>query len=78
MPGLIDAHIHVVLTEVNIRLLSDVPLTLAAAQASVSMRAMLMRGFTTLRDTGGADWASRRRWSRVCSWDRGCSLRGRH
>ena len=56
MPGLIDAHIHVVLTEVNIRLLSDVPLTLAAAKASVSMRAMLMRGFTTLRDTGGADW----------------------
>ncbi|HVC63335.1 MAG TPA: amidohydrolase family protein [Acetobacteraceae bacterium] len=56
MPGLIDAHIHVVLTEVNIRLLSDVPLTLLAAKASVAMRAMLMRGFTTLRDTGGADW----------------------
>ena len=56
MPGLIDAHIHVVLTEVNIRLLSDVPLTLMAAKASASMRAMLMRGFTTLRDTGGADW----------------------
>ncbi|MGA3401876.1 MAG: amidohydrolase family protein [Acetobacteraceae bacterium] len=56
MPGLIDAHIHVVLTEVNIRLLSDVPLTLMSAKASASMRAMLMRGFTTLRDTGGADW----------------------
>ncbi len=56
MPGLIDAHIHVVLTEVNIRLLSDTPLTLVAAKASASMRAMLMRGFTTLRDTGGADW----------------------
>ncbi|HUN40969.1 MAG TPA: amidohydrolase family protein [Acetobacteraceae bacterium] len=56
MPGLIDAHIHVVLTEVNLRLLSDVPLTLLAAKASASMRAMLMRGFTALRDTGGADW----------------------
>jgi imidazolonepropionase-like amidohydrolase len=56
MPGLIDAHIHVVLTEVNIRLLSDQPLTLVSAKASASMRAMLMRGFTTLRDTGGADW----------------------
>jgi len=56
MPGLIDAHIHVVLTEVNLRLLADVPLTLLAAKASASMRAMLMRGFTTLRDTGGADW----------------------
>jgi len=56
MPGLIDAHIHLVLTEVNIRLLSDVPLTLLAAKGAVAMRAMLMRGFTTLRDTGGADW----------------------
>jgi imidazolonepropionase-like amidohydrolase len=56
MPGLIDAHIHVVLTEVNLRALSDAPLTLVSAKASASMRAMLMRGFTTLRDTGGADW----------------------
>ena len=56
MPGLIDAHIHVVLTEVNLQLLSGVPLTLLAAKGSASMQAMLMRGFTTLRDTGGADW----------------------
>src|SRR5271168_1342325 len=56
MPGLIDAHIHVVLTEVNLQLLADVPLTLLAAKGSVQMRAMLNRGFTTLRDTGGADW----------------------
>jgi imidazolonepropionase-like amidohydrolase len=56
MPGLIDCHIHVVLTEVNLRLLADVPLTLLAAKGSVAMRAMLHRGFTTLRDTGGADW----------------------
>jgi len=56
MPGLIDAHIHLLLTEVNLQLLSDVPLTLLAAKGSVAMRAMLMRGFTTLRDTGGADW----------------------
>lgn len=56
MPGLIDAHIHIVLTEVNLRLLADVPLTLLAAKGSVQMRAMLERGFTTLRDTGGADW----------------------
>jgi imidazolonepropionase-like amidohydrolase len=56
MPGLIDCHIHVVLTEVNLQLLSDVPLTLLSAKGSVAMRAMLERGFTTLRDTGGADW----------------------
>ena len=56
MPGLIDAHIHLVLTEVNLQLLADIPLTLLAAKGSAAMRAMLMRGFTTLRDTGGADW----------------------
>jgi imidazolonepropionase-like amidohydrolase len=36
--------------------MADLPLTLMAAKASVQMRAMLDRGFTTLRDTGGADW----------------------
>ncbi len=56
MPGLIDAHIHIVLTEVNLQLLADVPLTLFAARGAAAMRAMLMRGFTTLRDTGGADF----------------------
>jgi imidazolonepropionase-like amidohydrolase len=56
MPGLIDAHIHLCLTEVNLQLLADMPLTLLSAKASVAMRAMLNRGFTTLRDTGGADW----------------------
>jgi imidazolonepropionase-like amidohydrolase len=56
MPGLIDAHTHVVLTEVNLRLLADVPLTLLAAKGSDALRAMLHRGFTTLRDTGGADY----------------------
>ena len=40
----------------NLRLLADVPLTLLAAKGSVAMRAMLHRGFTTLRDTGGADY----------------------
>ncbi len=56
MPGLIDAHIHLLLTEVNLQILTDVPLTLLAAKGSVAGRAMLMRGFTTLRDTGGTDW----------------------
>jgi imidazolonepropionase-like amidohydrolase len=56
MPGLIDAHIHICLTEVNLQLMADIPLTLLSAKGSVAMRAMLERGFTTLRDTGGADW----------------------
>jgi imidazolonepropionase-like amidohydrolase len=56
MPGLIDAHVHLLLAEVDIRLLEGVPLTLLAAKGSVSAKAMLMRGFTTVRDTGGADF----------------------
>jgi imidazolonepropionase-like amidohydrolase len=59
MPGLIDAHIHIYLSEVNIGLLSDVPLTLMAARSGPIMRAMLDRGFTTVRDTAGADWGIR-------------------
>ncbi len=56
MPGLIDCHVHVFLSEVNIRNLESVPLTLMTARASELMRGMIDRGFTTVRDTGGADW----------------------
>jgi imidazolonepropionase-like amidohydrolase len=56
MPGLIDCHVHVYLSEVNIRNLEHVPVTLMAARAAVLMRGMLDRGFTTVRDTGGGDW----------------------
>jgi len=59
MPGLIDCHAHVYLSEVNIRYLESVPLTLMTARGAASMRAMLDRGFTTVRDTGGADWGLR-------------------
>src|SRR6266404_9943542 len=53
MPGLIDAHIHIFLAEVNLALLEGMPLTLLTTKAMVNARNMLMRGFTTLRDTGG-------------------------
>ena len=56
MPGLIDSHVHVTLSEVYIRQLESVPLTLMTARAIDLMRGMLDRGFTTVRDTGGADW----------------------
>jgi imidazolonepropionase-like amidohydrolase len=56
MPGLIDCHVHVFLTEVNIRHLEAIPLTLLTAKSAGLMRGMLDRGFTTVRDTGGADW----------------------
>ncbi len=56
MPGLIDCHAHVFLSEVSLRALESVPLTLMTARAAVLARAMLDRGFTTVRDAGGADW----------------------
>jgi imidazolonepropionase-like amidohydrolase len=56
MPGLIDSHVHVVLSEVSIPRLESIPLTLMTARAALLMRNMLDRGFTTVRDTGGADW----------------------
>lgn len=59
MPGLIDCHVHVVLSEVYLPKLQAIPLTLMTANAMVSLRAMLDRGFTTVRDTGGADWGLR-------------------
>src|SRR5687767_441921 len=56
MPGLIDAHVHVIHSEVNIRFMEAMPLTLLTARAATRLRAMLDRGFTTVRDTGGCDW----------------------
>jgi imidazolonepropionase-like amidohydrolase len=59
MPGLIDCHVHVVLSEVSIGRLEAIPLTLMTARAMQLMAGMLDRGFTTVRDTGGADWGIR-------------------
>ncbi len=56
MPGLIDSHVHAIHSEVNIRFMENLPLTLVAARAATRLTAMLNRGFTTVRDTGGADW----------------------
>ena len=59
MPGLIDCHVHVMLSEVNIRYLEAIPLTMMTVRAASLVRAMIDRGFTTVRDTGGADWGMR-------------------
>lgn len=56
MPGLIDSHVHAIHSEVNIRYMENLPLTLVTARAATRLTAMLNRGFTTVRDTGGADW----------------------
>jgi imidazolonepropionase-like amidohydrolase len=55
MPGLIDAHVHVKATMLNLARLNDVPVTYLIASAAQIMKAMLMRGFTTVRDAAGAD-----------------------
>lgn len=59
LPGLIDCHVHVYLSEVNITMLEHIPVSLLAARAAPLMLGMLNRGFTTVRDTGGADWGIR-------------------
>ncbi|HJS90392.1 MAG TPA: amidohydrolase family protein [Steroidobacteraceae bacterium] len=59
MPGLIDCHVHVYLSEVNLSMLEHIPVSLLAARAAPLMLGMLDRGFTTVRDTGGADWGIR-------------------
>src|ERR1700722_3270120 len=56
MPGLIDSHVHVVLSDVVLRNLENVPLTLMTARSALLMRNMRDRGFPSARATGGADW----------------------
>ena len=76
MPGLIDCHVHVMLSEVNIRSLEAMPLTMMTARAAALMRAMIDRGFTTVRDTGGADWGMRDGVAQGYCPGRACSSRG--
>jgi imidazolonepropionase-like amidohydrolase len=57
MPGLIDAHIHAYSPARNA---DQLPITMVAHWASKMLAACLNRGFTTVRDTGGADHGLRR------------------
>ena len=59
MPGLIDCHVHVYLSEVNVSRLEHIPVSLLVGRAAPLMLGMLNRGFTTVRDTAGADWGIR-------------------
>jgi imidazolonepropionase-like amidohydrolase len=56
MPGLIDAHVHVAITTLNLAAMTTKPVTLVAHEAGRILRGMLSRGFTTVRDAGGADF----------------------
>ena len=55
MPGLIDCHTHVTVTQLAQADQALLPDSLIAARASAIMKGQIMRGFTTIRDAGGAD-----------------------
>lgn len=55
MPGLIDAHVHVIATLVDLARNAELPSSLIALRSREIMHDMLMRGFTTVRDLAGAD-----------------------
>jgi imidazolonepropionase-like amidohydrolase len=54
MPGLIDCHVHVIAVVANLGANAALPDAYVTAKSAVIMREMLMRGFTTVRDVGGA------------------------
>ncbi|NKC30606.1 metal-dependent hydrolase family protein [Falsiroseomonas selenitidurans] len=62
MPGLIDAHVHVISTTVNFGLNALLPDAVIAFRAARIMNGMLLRGFTTIRDLGGATQGLRVAW----------------
>jgi len=56
LPGLIDAHVHAVAASHDLVGLALQPPSLVTAEAGAILRGMLHRGFTTVRDAGGADF----------------------
>ncbi|MBK1658119.1 metal-dependent hydrolase family protein [Paracraurococcus ruber] len=65
MPGLIDCHVHVVAVEASLARNALLPDALVMARSMKLMGEMLMRGFTTVRDVGGAAHAQ------VVAWQEG-------
>ncbi|ESR25920.1 metal-dependent hydrolase family protein [Lutibaculum baratangense] len=55
MPGLIDAHVHVTAISANFAELARTSPFYVSAKAGEIMNGMLRRGFTSVRDVGGAD-----------------------
>lgn len=56
MPGLIDAHVHVTAVTADLARLSEWSPAYVTARAARVLVGMLRRGFTTVRDVGGADY----------------------
>jgi imidazolonepropionase-like amidohydrolase len=55
LPGLFDAHVHVMLSSVDPLRLAQTPFSYSFYQAIGNLRATLDAGITTVRDAGGAD-----------------------
>lgn len=56
LPGLIDCHVHTTAITADLAALSELSPSYVAFGTATLMGAMLDRGFTTVRDTGGADY----------------------
>jgi len=56
MPGLIDAHTHPAVVDMEIFAMAEWPPSYVAARAGRALEGMLARGFTTIRDVGGGDF----------------------
>ncbi|MEM5423396.1 metal-dependent hydrolase family protein [Paraburkholderia ferrariae] len=57
MPGLIDLHAHMVATQFDLPAQARMPNVFVTLKAIPIMRGILRRGFTTVRDAGGAGFA---------------------
>ncbi|MEX3846041.1 amidohydrolase family protein [Paraburkholderia sp. BR10882] len=57
MPGLIDLHAHMVATQFDLPAQARMPNVFVTLKAVPIMRGILRRGFTTVRDAGGAGFA---------------------
>ncbi len=60
MPGLVDAHVHLLLTTFDLVDAASWTAGYATVRALAEAGRMLRRGFTTVRDVGGADWGMAR------------------
>lgn len=56
MPGLIDCHVHVIAVVASLAQNAKLPDSLVTSRSMHVMGDMLKRGFTTVRDVGGADF----------------------
>ncbi len=58
LPGLIDAHVHVMASTADLAELARWPVTYSAHRTARLLGQMLDRGFTTVRDMAGGDYGT--------------------